>query len=176
MTAQPTRSRLKALALAACGIAVIATAAYATSASAAQSGRSAASAGRQHAQTMASVPVVVSCSMKTQVRPGSFTLACADGNVYVGALNWTAWGSSSALASGTYSFNDCTPNCLSGHSHTLPGLVVLWGAQPLPGHAGVSYFTEMTVIFTGNRSYTAGGKTYKEPQTQTTPLSRYGGA
>lgn len=175
-TTQPTRSRLKALALAACGIAVIATAAYATSASAAQSGRSAASAGRQHAQAAASVPVVVNCSMKTQVRPGSFTLACADGNAYVGSLSWTTWGASSALASGTSSFNDCTPNCLSGHSHTFPALVVLWGVQPLPGHAGVQYYTEMTIIYTGNRSYTADGKKYTVPQTQTDPLSRYGGA
>ena len=176
MTAQPARNRLKALALAACGIAVIATAAYATSASAAQSGRSAASAGRQHAQAMASIPVVVNCSMKTQVRPGSYTLACADGNAYVGSLNWSAWGPSSALATGTSSFNDCTPNCLSGHGHTFPALVVLWGVKPLPGHAGVRYFTEMTIIYTGNRSYTADGKRVTLPQTQTDPLSNFGGA
>ncbi|HXP19859.1 MAG TPA: hypothetical protein VN840_09470 [Streptosporangiaceae bacterium] len=176
MTAQPARNRIKALALAACGIAVIATAAYATSASAAQSGRSAASAGQQHAQAVASTPVVVNCSMKTQVRPGSYTLACADGNAYVSGLSWSAWGSSSALASGNYAFNDCTPNCLSGHGHTFSGLVVLWGVKSLPGHAGVRYFTEMTIILTGNRSYTAGGKKVTESQTQTIPLSNFGGA
>ena len=169
MTASPVRSLRKVAALALCGIAVVATAACGAAASAA-------TVGEQWASTTTAVPVVVSCGMKTQVRPGSYTLACADGNVYVSALNWTAWGSSSALASGTYAFNDCTPNCLSGHGHTLPALVVLWGAQPLPGHAGVRYFTEMTVIFTGNRSYTAGGKAYKEPQTLTVPLLQYGGA
>ncbi len=169
MTALPARRPRKAAVLALCGIAVIATAACGAAASAA-------SLGQQRAATTTAVPVVVNCGMKTQVRPGSIVLACADGNAYVSGLNWSAWGSSSALASGTYAFNDCTPNCLSGHGHTFAGLVVLWGARSLPGHRGVSYFTEMTIIFTGNRSYTAGGKKDTLPQTQTIPLSRYGGA
>ncbi len=168
MTALPTRSLCKAAALALCGLAVIATAACGAAASAASLG------GQAPATT--AVPVVVNCFMKTQVRPGSYVLACADGNAYVGALKWTAWGSSSALASGTSNFNDCTPNCLSGHGHTFPALVVLWGAKPLPGHAGVRYFSQMTIIYTGNRSYTAGGKRYTVPQTQTDPLSNFGGA
>jgi hypothetical protein len=171
MTAQPARRHLKAAALALAGIAMLATTACAA-ASAATSGRTAESAGQQ----ATGVPVVVNCSMKTQTRPGSFTLACADGNAYVSGLSWSAWGSSSALASGSYAFNDCTPNCLSGHRHTLPALVVLWGAQSLPGHSGVRYFTEMTTIFTGNRAYTAGGKTDHLSQTMTFPLSQYGGA
>ncbi|MGH3256407.1 MAG: hypothetical protein ACRDOU_13610 [Streptosporangiaceae bacterium] len=167
MTALPTRSLRKAAALALGGIALIATAACGAAASAATQGPQ---------QSMASLPVVVSCVMKTQVRPGSFTLACADGNAYVSGLSWTAWGSSSALASGKYAFNDCTPNCLSGHNHTFSGLVVLWGAKALPKHAGVSYFSEMTIILTGNRSYTAGGKKLTESQTLTIPLSNFGGA
>ena len=167
MTALPTRSLRKAAALALGGVAVIATAACGAAASAA-------SLGPQ--QAMAPVPVVVSCAMKTQVRPGTFTLACADGNAYVSGLSWTAWGSSSALASGNYSFNDCTPNCLSGHGHTFSGLIVLWGVKSLPSHAGVRYFTEMTIILTGNRNYTAGGKKVTESQTLTIPLSNFGGA
>jgi len=167
MTALPTRSFRKAAALALGGVAVIATAACGAAASAATLGPQ---------QAMASVPVVVSCAMTTQVRPGIFTLACADGNAYVSGLSWTAWGSSSALASGKYSFNDCTPNCLSGHGHTFAGLIVLWGVKALPGHAGVRYFTEMTIILTGNRNYTAGGKKVTEPQTLTIPLSNFGGA
>jgi hypothetical protein len=167
MTALPARSLRKAAALALGGIALSATAACGAAASAA-------SLGPQ--QTMAPLPVVVSCAMTTQVRPGIFTLACADGNAYVSGLSWTAWGSSSALASGKYSFNDCTPNCLSGHGHTFAGLIVLWGVKALPRHAGVRYFTEMTIISTGNRNYTAGGKKVTEPQTLTIPLSNFGGA
>ena len=168
MTALPTRSLRKAAALALGGIAVIAAAACGAAASAATQ------APQQEA--MAALPVVVNCAMKTQVRPGSFTLACADGNAYVSGLSWTAWGSSSALASGNYAFNDCTPNCLSGHRHTFSGLVVLWGVKALPNHAGVRYYTEMTIILTGNRSYTAGGKKVTESQTLTIPLSNFGGA
>jgi hypothetical protein len=167
MTALPARSFRKAAALALGGLTVIATAACGAAASAAT---------QAPQQSVAALPVVVSCAMKTQVRPGSFTLACADGNAYVSGLSWSAWGSSSALASGNYSFNDCTPNCLSGHGHTFSGLIVLWGAKSLPGHAGVRYFTEMTIILTGNRSYTAGGKKVTESQTQTIPLSNFGGA
>jgi hypothetical protein len=40
----------------------------------------------------------------------------------------------------------------------------------------VRYFTETTAIFTGNRTGTAGGKTFHLSQTLTIPLSRYGGA
>jgi hypothetical protein len=166
MTALPTISLRKAAALALGGIALVATAAC-TAASAAPVSQQ---------QSMASLPVVVNCAMKTQVRPGTFTLACADGNAYVSGLSWTAWGSSSALASGNYAFNDCTPNCLSGHSHTFSGLVVLWGVKALPNHAGVRYYSEMTIILTGNRSYTAGGKKVTESQTVTIPLSNFGGA
>ena len=172
MTAQPGRRRVKVAALALAGIAMVATTAWAAAASAATSRRSAESVGRQSS----GVPVVVNCQQKTQVRPGSIILACADGNAYAGSLKWTAWGSSSALAGGTYAFNDCTPTCLSGHGHTVAALVVLWGARALPGHTGVRFFSEMTMIFTGNRSYTAGGKKYQLAQTMTLPLSQYGGA
>jgi hypothetical protein len=170
MTAQPARRRVRAAALAMAGLAVLATTACAT-ASASTSGRTAGSAG----QGSAGVPVVVNCAQKTQVRPGTFVLACGDGNAALDSLNWSAWGSSGALASGTSGFNDCTPDCLSGHVHTFPALIVLWGAKALPGHAGVRYFSELTIIYTGNRSYTAGGKRYAVPRTQTDPLSTFGG-
>jgi hypothetical protein len=172
MTAQPARRRVKAAALALAGVAMLSATACAAAASAATSGRTAESAG----QRSASVPVVVNCAQKTQVRPGTFVLACGDGNASLDDLHWSAWGSSSALASGTSGFNDCTPDCLTGHVHTFPALIVLWGAKALPGHAGVSYFSEMTIIYTGNRSYTAGGKKYTVPQTQTDPLSTFCGA
>jgi len=65
---------------------------------------------------------------------------------------------------------------LRGETHTFAALVVLWGARALPGHSGVRFFSEMTMIFTGNRSYTAGGTKYQLAQTMTLPLSQYGGA
>jgi hypothetical protein len=171
MTAQPARRRVKAATLALAGIAMLATTACAT-ASAATSGKSAESAG----QRSSSVPIVVNCGGQTLRRPNIYLLECADGYAFVGGLTWSTWGSSSALASGTSHFNDCTPNCLSGRGHTFPALVVLWRARARPGHAGVRYFSEMTIIYTGNRSYTAGGKKTQVPQTQTILLSPYPGA
>jgi hypothetical protein len=169
MTTHPARTRVHAVALALFGMAVLATTGCSAVASAA-------TAGPRPSPPVSSIPVVISCGMKVQIRPGSFTLACADRNAYVSGLSWSTWGPVAALASGTSTFNDCTPNCLSGHSHTFPALVVLWRPQPWPSRVGVRYFTRMTIIYTGNRSYTAGGKTYQVPQTQTDPLSQYGGA
>jgi len=169
MTAQLARRHLRSVALGLCGLAVIATVACAGTASAAPE-------GQQQAAAAPSAPVVVNCGGKTQVRPGSYILACGDGGALVERLTWAAWGSSSALASGTYALNDCTPDCAAGHFDAFPALVVLWGPQSLPGHAGVRYFTQVTIIYTGNRSYTQDGKRYQLPQTQTDPLSRYGGA
>jgi hypothetical protein len=175
MTASPARSLRKAAALALFGIAVMATAGCGTAASAASLGHSAASAGR-HAAGTSAVPVVVVCFNKTQIRPGSYLLACGDGSAYLEHLNWADWESSSALASGTFLFNNCTPSCVDGRGIALPVLAVLWDAQPWPGHAGMRYFTRLTMIFTGNRGYTAGGKSYQEPQTLTWPMFQDGGA
>lgn len=157
-----------AVALALCGIAVIATAGCSTAASAA-------SLGKQQAAGTSGVPVVIACINTIQIRPSEYILPCGDGTAYLQHLNWSAWGSSSALASGTYTLDDCTPNCASGHGHSFGVLAVLWDVQPWPGHAGVRYFTRLTIIFTGNRSYTAGGKAYTESPTLSIPLSQIGG-
>jgi len=176
MTSHSTRSWVKAAALALCGIAMIVTAGCGTPASAASVRQSpaSASAGQQAAGTTA-VPVVVVCINKTQVRPSLYILACADGQAHLSHLSWAAWGSSSALASGTYTFNDCVPSCVGGQGRSFGVLAVLWDAQPWPGHPGVRYFTRLTIIVTGNRSYTAGGKAYQLPQTLTEPLLPIGG-
>ena len=53
---------------------------------------------------------------------------------------------------------------------------MLWRPAPLAGHAGERYFTRLTIIYTGSRAYSAGGKQYHLPATATDPLSAYGGA
>jgi hypothetical protein len=169
MTAAPGRRLRRAAALALCGLAVIATAGCGSAASAA-------SLGKQQTVGTTAVPVVVVCFNKTQIRPGSYLLACGDGSAYLERLNWAAWGPSSAMASGTFIVNNCTPDCAEGRGIAFGVLAVLWNAQPWPGHAGVRYFTELTMIFTGNRSYTAGGKAYQQPQTVTYPMFKAGGA
>ena len=103
-------------------------------------------------------------------------LACGDGNDYLTGLHWAAWGPSSAFAAGTDALKVCIPSCAAGHRHNFPALATLWRAEPRPGHPGVRYFTRLTIIYTGSRSYRAGGKTYHLPQTATYPLSAAGGA
>ncbi|HEX9067102.1 MAG TPA: hypothetical protein VF843_18485 [Streptosporangiaceae bacterium] len=121
-------------------------------------------------------PVVISCTGKAQTRPASYVLACADGNAYLQKLHWQAWSAASAFASGTDTFRVCIPDCTKGKLHSFPVLVDLWRAQARPGHTGQRYFSRLTVIYTGARTYRAGGKTYRLPQTVTYPLSPSGGA
>jgi hypothetical protein len=55
-------------------------------------------------------------------------------------------------------------------------LATLWRAEPLAARPGERHFTRLTIIYTGPRSYRAGGKTYHLHQTVTYPLSASGGA
>jgi len=161
MMTQLTGGRVRAAALALCGAAVLATTACSAAASTAPAARPAAAS--------TSVPVVVNCPGQAQARPGQYLLTCTVGASFTG-LRWDTWGSSSALASGTYAFDDCVPTCVGGHGHNVAALVVLWDVQPWPGHAGERYFTQMTVVHTGNRSYQAGGTLHQLPQTSTFTL------
>lgn len=164
MTTHPARSRGRAAVAALSGLAAIAAAACGALGPAAAAGRT------------ASVPVVVSCTGHTQTRPGGYILACGDGNAYLTGLHWAAWGTASAFAAGTDTFKVCIPTCTAGRKHSFPVLAALWRAEPLPAHSGERYFTRLTLIFTGRRSYQAGGKTYHLNQTKTYPLSASGGA
>jgi len=179
MTTHFTRGRVKAAAIALCGVVAIAVTACASAAPATAVPTAAAGRSQTAAITVAATtsgPVVVNCALQAQTRPRQFTLACADGGAYLNGLTWAAWGSSSAFASGDYVLNDCVPYCAAGHFHSFPALVTLWGAEPRPGHAGQTYFTHMTIIFTGNHSYRADGKLYQLPATESYPLSASGGA
>jgi hypothetical protein len=171
MTTRPLRTRVKAPALAVCGIAAIA-AAIAASVPAIAARQTEPAIGA----AAASVPVVIDCAGQLQVRPGQYILACGDGGARLIGLRWAAWGSSSAFVAGIYDLNDCTPTCKTGHFLRFPMLAALWRAEPLPGHAGQRYFTRLTVIYTGNRAYRARGGLHHLPATATFPLSQFGGA
>jgi hypothetical protein len=172
MTAHPAGIRVRAAVAALCGIAAIATAAGAALSPAAAAGRP------QHrpGPAAASVPVVINCTGHAQTRPHRYILACGDGNAYLTGLHWAAWGPASAFAAGTDTFKVCIPSCAAGPLRSFPVLAALWRAEPRPGHSGQRYFTRLTIIYTGPRSYRAGGKTYHLHQTVTYPLSASGGA
>ena len=169
MTIRFTRIRTAAVAL--CATAAIATAAASTAAAA--TGHPA----RHHGQTAAaaSLPVVIDCAMKHQVKPTSYILACGDARAFIFKMRWASWAGQAGFGSGTYSSKACP---LSGNCKTVtfPILAALWRVKPLPSDHTVHYFTRLTLIFTGNRAYTVGGKTFHQPQTLTLPLSAAGGA
>ncbi len=164
-----TKARAAAAAL--CGTAAIATAAC--------SGPAPATAMAMRAPATATVtvtPVIVRCGALGQRRPAEYALTCAGTGADLAGLQWASWGLSSAFAAGRIDINDCVPSCVGGTGHAFPALVALWRAEPRPGHPGKSYFTRMTIIYTGSHSYTAGGKLVTLPATVTYPLSSFGGA
>jgi hypothetical protein len=178
MTTHPRRIRLGAVMAALSGLAAVAVTACAAAGPAAASQAAAASpatASQQQGLAPMGLPLAISCTRRAQIRPGRYTLACADGNAYLTGLHWAAWGSDSAFATGTDAFNTCEPTCPAGHLRSYPALAVLWRAEPLPGHPGERYFTRLTIIDTGPVSYRAGGKTYHLPVTVTDPLFPTGG-
>ena len=95
--------------------------------------------------------VVISCLGRPEARPGSLTLACADGNDYLTGLSWTSWSPRLASGYGTQMENDCTPYCAAGHFHRYPVLVVLWGSAAVQNSPGTLRYTKITLIYTGAR-------------------------
>jgi hypothetical protein len=124
-----------------------------------------------HPPRPAAVPEVFNCQ-HAQVRPGSFTLTCADGNDALSHLSWSSWTASAARGTGTDVVNDCTPYCAVGKFHSYRADVTFWRSEPVPGHPGQRYFTRVTLYFPGARppAY-AHGKPVKGPQTWTGVLS-----
>lgn len=94
--------------------------------------------------------VLVSCRGTGQVRPAGYDIGCMPSQELITGLAWTSW-RSVAFGAGTLKVNACTPTCAQGRYVKYPILVVLWRAEPRPGHLGQSYFSRLTWIFTGQR-------------------------
>ncbi len=95
--------------------------------------------------------VVLNCAFKAVVRPGTYTIACADAGTGLQDLHWTSWTPHLASAYGIFWENDCRPNCAEGHIRYYQSREVLWGSASVKGHPGWRRYTRLTVIFTGKR-------------------------
>jgi len=95
--------------------------------------------------------VVLNCMDKTQVKPGTISLACADNGLGLTHLHWTSWTPELASAYGTEWENDCKPNCAQGHFHYYPVVAVLWGSATVKGHPGQRRYTQATISYTKER-------------------------
>ncbi len=107
------------------------------------------------------------------VKPKTFILTCADGNVVISKLSWTSWAPGLASAAGTLEENDCTPYCAAGHFHAYPAVVVLWGSTAVKNHPGERSYAKLTLILTGTRPRYYGYLTHTwvtAPVTQTSNL------
>ncbi|AEW99290.1 hypothetical protein [Streptantibioticus cattleyicolor] len=95
-------------------------------------------------------PVVLDCADQARVRPGSFLLACGDGNNYLTSLHWSGWSPGSAVATARDQVNDCRPYCAAGHFHGYRATVRLDHPKAWPGHPGRWHFTRLTVHYPAN--------------------------
>lgn len=116
--------------------------------------------------------VLLGCDNDAEVAPSGIS-NCGDGAAGLTRLHWTSWTSHLASGYGTYFLNDCTPTCVAGHFHTYPALVALWGSAAVKGHPSERKYTQMTLIFTGQRPpsyHEVNGKTViTHPVTLTLP-------
>ena len=56
----------------------------------------------------------------SQIKPKQIVLACADANAVVLHVKWSSFGAAKAAGTGTYSVNDCKPNCAAGTFKDYP--------------------------------------------------------
>ena len=80
-----------------------------------------------------------------QVEPSTFILACADHNSFLANVTWSSWTAATAIGTGTYWQNDCTPDCAQGRFKSSPGATIEL-SRPIATSAGVE-FTNLTVSY-----------------------------
>jgi hypothetical protein len=161
---------LAAAAVAAAGIGTslgfASSASAATTAAGPAAAVSAASANRPR-------PVVLDCGPRPLALPASYILTCGDGGTGIEGMRWTSWTAGLASGYGTFYQNDCVPDCAAGKFIRYPVLAAFWGSAAVPGHPGDRRYTELTLIFTGQRPpvYGPGGEP-SYPLTQTFAAGR----
>ncbi|MFF3956967.1 hypothetical protein ACFYY1_27670 [Streptomyces sp. NPDC001890] len=99
--------------------------------------------------------VAVDCFSNPQVRPGDFLLACGDGNNRLIDIQWSHWGSNSAVGRALDAVNDCDPYCAAGKFHTYPVIVRLDRPKSWTAHPELRQFTRLQLVYTeGRPAYT----------------------
>ena len=70
------------------------------------------------------IEVYADCTSRS-FEPTGIRVTCADAGWILGDLVWTSRTSTRATAIGNLVYNDCTPSCVAGHFHQVPGTRVL---------------------------------------------------
>jgi hypothetical protein len=93
----------------------------------------------------ASAPVYVASNgcQGNAVRPSQIVLACGDGEVWATNLRFSAYGGSTAWASGTLHYVVCNPSCAAGYAKSAPTRIKLSGIVKC---AGRRYYGRAAVV------------------------------
>ncbi len=115
--------------------------------------------------------VVLNCAYKPVTQPATWTPYCADYGVVLANMRWTSWTSHLASGYGTVQEDDNYPNHAEGKLYDVPALVTLWGSTAIKNHPGDDTYTQLTLIFPGQRpavyEKVKGKWTATYPETQT---------
>jgi hypothetical protein len=84
-------------------------------------------------------------------RPGSFVIACGDGNYQVRALQWRRWNRNIARGSGVAWANDCIPFCFNGTFHKYRVKVRVSRIRRCDADGQRYRYTRFRLTFTGDR-------------------------
>jgi len=101
------------------------------------------------------LPKVSNCG-EISAKPTGLVLSCADANTALEMLKWSAWGKSTAKATGIFADNDCSPTCVEGTFNRYKANVTLSAPKTING---TKVFTKVRVVFPGisdqsNRTFT----------------------
>lgn len=75
-------------------------------------------------------------------------IACADANLGVERLTWSAWGPVAATGQGSLWLNLCQPNCAEGKNGYYPVKVTL---SHVKDSAQGPWFSDLTIAYAGAR-------------------------
>lgn len=98
----------------------------------------------------ASQPQAVNNCYGVKANPTKIILSCGDGNTWLGKLKWSSWTNTQAVATGNYTANNCTPDCATGHTHSVPVKVTLSKPKTCPNQVN-PVFKQAAIVYKGKR-------------------------
>jgi hypothetical protein len=98
--------------------------------------------GASSASADPGIEVYANCESPSS-EPAAFRVTCGDAGWTLTGLAWISWTSTSATAIGVLVYNDCTPSCVNGHFHRVPGTKIVL-TDPRPSAGGQLVFTRLT--------------------------------
>jgi hypothetical protein len=94
-------------------------------------------------------PQAINCQ-SLKFKPGKITLSCGDGGTWLGKLKWSSWTRTQAVANGSYSAINCTPDCAAGKTHSVAVKVTLSKPKMCPNQVNPA-FKQAVIAYKGAR-------------------------